>query len=192
MYNIQYFPLFAGKTEMTSAASQVCTCEALILKEKIYKSGCPRARVCCHTSHHLTLWTVRNVSLCLSLDTFICQREIINTIISPMLALYSVNRFKMWLCLFISDAWISERPLICLFHYTLALCTAWACKELNVCWARGSDVRFVREQRYVSMSAEMKSHSEDSYFVLAVYRQLVRRRVESASNKEQHFCSNLN
>lgn len=119
-----------------SAASQVCTPEALILKVEIYKSGCPRARVCCHTSHHLTLWTVRNVSLRLSLDTFICQSEIINTIISPMLALYSVNRFKMWLCLFISDAWISERPLICLFHYTLALCTAWACKELCVCRAR--------------------------------------------------------
>lgn len=119
-----------------SAASQVCTPEAPILKVNTYKSGCPRAQVCCHTSHHLTLWTVRNMSLCLSLDTFICQREIINTIISPMLALYSVNRFKMWLCLFISDTWISERPLICLFHYTLALCTAWAGRELRVCWAR--------------------------------------------------------
>lgn len=124
-----------------SAASQVYAPEALNLKVKIYKSGCPRARVCCHTSHHLTLWTVRNVSLCLSLDTFICQSEIINTIISPMLALYSVNRFNR-LCLFISDAWISERPLICLFHYTLALCTAWARKELCVCraWVLMSDL----------------------------------------------------
>lgn len=106
-----------------------------ILKVKMYKSMCPHAWVCCHTSHHLTLWTVRNVSLSLSLDTFICQTEIINTIISPMLALYSVNRFKLWLCLFISDTWISERPLICLFHYTLALGTTQACKELFVVYS---------------------------------------------------------
>lgn len=95
-----------------SAASLVCTYGALTLKVN--------ARVCCHISHHLTLWTVINSSLRLSPDTNICQSEIINTIISPMLALYSVSCFKkMWLCLFISEAWISERPLIRLFHYAL-------------------------------------------------------------------------
>lgn len=133
------------------SASQACTYEALILKVRIYESVCPRTRVYCHTSDHLTLWTVRNVSLSLSLDTFICQTEIINTIISPMLALYSVNRFKMWLCLFISDPWISERPLICLFHYTLALhCMSMHRTACSL--GSGSDVRFVRQQRNVTMS----------------------------------------
>lgn len=127
-----------------------------LLKWKYIREGAPVARVYCHTSLHLALWTVRNVSLRLPPDTFICQTEIINTIISPMLALYSVNCFKMWLCLFISAAWISERPLICLFHYTLALCTAWACKELRVLPGLRSDVRFVRQQRYVTMSAWKK------------------------------------
>lgn len=96
----------------------------LIPNVRTCKSVCPCARVYCHASHHLTLWTVRNVSLTLPLDTFLCQAEIINAI-SPKLALYSVNHFKMWLCLFISETWISERPLICLFHYTLPLCSAY-------------------------------------------------------------------
>lgn len=78
-----------------------------------------------------------------------------------MLALYSVNGFKMWLRLFISDAWISERPLICLFHYAPALCTAWACKDERVCRVRGSDVRFVKEQRCVTMKALKKYNNEE-------------------------------
>lgn len=86
--------------------------------------------ICCHTSQRFTLWTVTDISLRLSLDTFICQAEIINTIISPTSSLYSVNFFQMWLCLFISDAWISERSLICLFHYTAELNTA--CQDMRL------------------------------------------------------------
>lgn len=119
--------------------SQV-TPEALILKVSAW--------VRCHASHHLTLWTVTKASPPPP-HTFICQREIINTIISPMLALYSVNCFRVWLCLFIFPAWISERPLIRLFHYTLALCTTRQSGGLPACRAQGSDVRFIKAKKDV-------------------------------------------
>lgn len=84
------------------------------------------------------------------LDALVCQGGILNTIISPMSALYSVNCLKMRVCLFICQALISERPLICLFHYTLELCTSRLHEEPPVCWVWGSDVRFVRQQRCVT------------------------------------------
>ncbi len=146
--------MFAGITAMTS---QLPPRSALLrrsfLKWKHIRVDAPRARVCCHTSHHLTLWTVRNVSLCLSLDTFICQSEIINTIISPNVASLFCQPFQNvtvplhFRCM---NKWKDINMSLSL-HFGTPHCVS---TQRAVCLpGSGSDVRFVRQQRYVTMSA---------------------------------------
>lgn len=137
--------------------SKVCTHEVLILKVRLYKSECPRARVCCHTSHHLTLWTVRNVSLTLSWYLHLSERN------------HKYNHFPNVGSLFCQpfrnatvplhfrhmNKWKAINMSLSLHSGTLHCMsmqrTAWVLGS-------GSDVRFVRQQRYVTLSVQKKTH----------------------------------